>query len=329
MKYIFIENPAAGSQAGHDIYKKIKNSLKSNPDCEFYLTDEPGHATRVAREAARRFGSDCVIFACGGDGTLSEVATGAEGLGSYIALLPMGTGNDFAKKIYGNMTLEEIACGFGLLSGRPQVKTAHIDYLKANNTSCINVMSLGFDTKVLVLANKLSTKFSFLGSLSYKLALVASLFSNMCFKARFELEVADENGNISVIDETKEFTLAAICNASYYGGGFCPAKDSVLDDGLLNMVIAKKLNIIKVAQIVGSYSKGTAHITHPHLVKTKTLVGGRLSSVDGKPLIFNCDGNVFEAKTVDFKVVRNGFALAYFDNEAILAAINAREEIAV
>ncbi len=326
MKYIFIENPVAGNKAGHDTYNRVKQSLISNPDCEFYLTEHPTHATAVARDIARKYGTDAVIFACGGDGTLSEVATGARGFGSAIALLPMGTGNDFAKKIYGDMSLEEIARGFGLCDGKPNVKLADIDCIEANGVSCLNVMSLGFDTTVLKIANKISETLPFFGGATYKLALVASLFKGFGFKAKFEFEVLDEAEDITFTDDDLDFTLAAICNGSFYGGGFCPARDSILDDGKLDVVIAKKLNLIQVAGMIGSYSKGTILETHPHLVSSKSVVGGKISSIDGKPLSYNCDGNVFEAKTIDFKVIRNGFTLGYFENEALLKAVNLNEQ---
>ncbi len=321
MKYIFIENPAAGPKSGHDTYKEIKKCLKDNIDCEFILTREPGDATRVAREMAQKYNGNCVLFSCGGDGTLSEVASGARDFGVAVGLLPMGTGNDFAKKIYGNLTLEEIANGFGLYKGSPVVETAEIDCIRTGDISCINVMSLGFDTKILKLANKLSEKFPFLGSFAYKLAMVISLFGSYKSTARFELDVLGNDGDITHLDETRPFTLCAICNASYYGGGFCPAKDSKIDDGVLDMVIAKNLNIFQIAGMIGHYIKGDVHISHPHLVSTYRIVGGRLSAIDCEPLDLNCDGNPLEVLNADFNVEKNGFKLAYFKNDAVRCAL--------
>ncbi len=326
MKYIFIENPAAGPKAGHDTYKEIKNALKDNIDCEFIRTKEPGHATAVAREMAQKYDGNCVLFACGGDGTLSEVASGARDYNCPVGLLPMGTGNDFAKKIYGDMSLEDIARGFGLYHGSPRVEITDIDCIRTGDVSCINVMSLGFDTKVLKLANKLSTSFPFLGGFAYKLAVIISLFGSYKFTARFELDVLGNDGDITHLDETRAFTLCAICNASYYGGGFCPAKDSKIDDGVLDLVIAKHLNIFQIAGMIGHYIKGDVHKTHPHLVSTYRIVGGRLSAVDCENLSLNCDGNPLAVLNADFSVERNGFRLAYFPNEAMSCAICGNEQ---
>lgn len=317
MKYIFLRNPVAGSKIEQATFEKIKTYLKGNPDCEFCLTTHPGHATEVAKTIGEKYGEDAVIFVCGGDGTLSEVATGLEGYNTALALLPMGTGNDFAKKIYGSLTLDEIIAGFGIPTGTPEFKHTDIDYISANGKRCINVMSLGFDTKVLKLANKISAKIPWLGGFAYKLALVFSLFSGFRFDAHFSLDVINEDGSVSRMDEDKAFILCAICNGSYYGGGFCPAKDSLINDGVLDIIIAKNLNLIQVLGMIGHYIKGDVHITHPHLVKYLHITGGRISSVNSKPLSFNRDGNPTEAMKVEFGIKSSGLRLAYFENEAM------------
>lgn len=321
MKYIFLRNPAAGSKIGQEAFDKIQTYLKDNSDCEFYVTTHPGHATEVAVAIGEKYGEDAVIFACGGDGTLSEVATGLDGYNTAIALIPMGTGNDFAKKIYGDLTLDEIISGFGIPSGKPSVKLADIDCINANGARCINVMSLGFDTKVLKIANKISAKLPWMGGAAYKLALVLSLFGGFRFDARFSLDVIGEEGKVSRVEEDKAFILCAICNGSYYGGGFCPAKDSLINDGVLDILVAKNLNLIQVLGMIGHYIKGDVHITHPHLVKRLHITGGTISSVDSKPLSFNRDGNPTEANEVEFEIRHNELKLAYFENDSIKASL--------
>ena len=55
-----------------------------------------------------------------------------------------------------------------------------------------------------------------------------------------------------------DYTLFAICNASYYGGGFCPAPNSKLDDGLLDYCIVDAINVAKALPLIPKYSAGTA-----------------------------------------------------------------------
>lgn len=327
MKYFFIENPEAGSKKIHTIMARIKAALKDNECCTFIDTEYPGHATKIAKEISSEHDENATIVVCGGDGTLGEVASGTMGSKTALALLPMGSGNDFARKIFGSLSLEEIASGYGFLNNRINADIIDIDYIEANEKCCVNVMSLGLDTKILKIANKLTTKFPFLGSFAYKVAVVMGIFGELGTKAKFELDIIDENGNIETITSEPNFTLAAFCNGSYYGGGFCPAKDSEINDGIIDMIIADRLTIVQVPGIIGKYSKGVAHLTHPKIVRMCRLSGGRLFATPGTNLDFNCDGNPMSTDKVDFKIVKGGLRLACFKNEALDKAIAPTQRI--
>ncbi len=327
MKYFFIENPESGCQKIHGVMPQIKASLSKNESVKFVTTEYPEHATEIAKSIANEYGEEAVIVVCGGDGTLGEVASGIMGTKTALALLPMGSGNDFARKIYGKMSVEEIAKSFGFLSGEINAPITDIDCISANGKCCVNVMSLGLDTKILKIANKLTTKFSFLGAFAYKLAIILGIFGDLGTTAKFELDTVNDDGTSETITFEQEFTLAAFGNGSYYGGGFCPAKESKINDGIIDMCIAKKLTLLQIPGIIGKYSKGVAHLTHPHLVKTKRLTGGRIYSLDESvPLDCNCDGNPIPSQIFDFKIIKGGLRLAYFENEAFNSAVEKAEQ---
>ncbi len=321
MKYFFIENPESGSKKAHLIMSKIKDALKDNDACTFIDTQYPGHATEIAKEISLEHGENATIVVCGGDGTLGEVASGTMGTHTALALLPMGSGNDFARKIFGSLTIEAIAKGYGFLNGNICPDIIDIDCIEANGKCCVNVMSLGLDTKILKIANKLTTKFPFLGSFAYKIAIVLGIFGELGTTAKFELDVINESGNAETVTLTPNFTLAAFCNGSYYGGGFCPAKDSKLNDGVIDVCLAKRITLLQVPGLIGKYSKGIAHLTHPDIVSTYKLSGGRLFATQGKMLDFNCDGNPMSTDTVEFRIIKGGLRLACFKNEALEASI--------
>lgn len=321
MKYYFIDNPVAGTAKNHMLVEKIKDVLITRDDCNFIATTKPGHATVIAKKIAEQEGENATIIVCGGDGTLGEVTNGIIGTKTALALLPMGTGNDFARKIYGNISLEEIISRFGFLDGKFNMEAFDIDCIEVNGDFSINVTSMGLDTKIVKIANKLSKKFPTLGPKAYRLAIVLALFGELNSKLSLTLDVINESGKIETISFKEESALAAICNGSYYGGGFCPAKESKLDDGVLNLTMAKKLNLISIARIIGSYSKGDAHIKHPKEVLTFKVVGGRVSLQDGSPLDYNCDGNVSNATAFNFKVHPKMIRLACFENEALKIAL--------
>ena len=95
-KICVILNPSAGSITDLD---RLMVQIAQLADAEICTTTKPGSAARFARSAIKK-GSDLIV-AAGGDGTLNEVINGVgEDLGAArVGLLPLGTGNDFARTI--------------------------------------------------------------------------------------------------------------------------------------------------------------------------------------------------------------------------------------
>ena len=121
MKYVFIVNPIAGNDNKIKIFSRIKSTFRLIDD-EMIIeeTKAQGDAKRISREYAERFGKDCVVVSCGGDGTVHEIANGLAGTDTPMMILPLGTGNDFAKKVYGTkkINVENVIKAFGLYSGK-------------------------------------------------------------------------------------------------------------------------------------------------------------------------------------------------------------------
>lgn len=119
-------------------------------------THEQGDAQLIAKKYAKEYGSECVIVSCGGDGTVHEIANGLAGTDTPLLLLPLGTGNDFAKKVYGtkNINVENVIKAFGFYNGKINYDVKPIDLIDYNGEKCINVMSYGLDTKVETIGRK-------------------------------------------------------------------------------------------------------------------------------------------------------------------------------
>jgi len=95
MRARIIANPNAGS---FEAAQAAIRRAAADADCELCLTQKPGDAAALARESLDR--GDERVIAGGGDGTLHEVVNG---LGANapigVGLLPLGTGNDFARGV--------------------------------------------------------------------------------------------------------------------------------------------------------------------------------------------------------------------------------------
>ena len=95
----FIVNPAAGNQHALKVQNMLKQELERRGiESSFCLTEKPGHATDLAREAAQNKACSGVV-AVGGDGTAFEVACGLMNTGVPMGIIPAGTGNDFIKTV--------------------------------------------------------------------------------------------------------------------------------------------------------------------------------------------------------------------------------------
>lgn len=96
----FIYNPASGqSSAGREaaVREAAAALREAGVEAEIFETDGPGTATTRAREAVQR-GCDAVI-ACGGDGTVHEVAQALVGTETALGVLPLGTANALASDL--------------------------------------------------------------------------------------------------------------------------------------------------------------------------------------------------------------------------------------
>ena len=122
MKHIFIINPAAGKKDSRQRVYTMAEALKKNHnlDVECMLTKSRGHATALTRAIAET-GDYVRFYACGGDGTVNEIANGIAGFpNAAMTCIPIGTGNDFLKN-FGKDAIAESVHEFGaspMLSGR-------------------------------------------------------------------------------------------------------------------------------------------------------------------------------------------------------------------
>ena len=99
-KIYFIVNPNAKNGSCREIWRNIEIELK-NLDISYlaFFTEYSGHAQELAQSLARNAkGTQAVIAAVGGDGTLHEVINGAASYSNItVGFIPGGSGNDFSR----------------------------------------------------------------------------------------------------------------------------------------------------------------------------------------------------------------------------------------
>lgn len=314
MKYVFIVNPVAGNDNKAKIFSRIKSTFRQIDD-EMIIeeTHSKGDAKRISQEYSQKYGKDCVIVSCGGDGTIHEITNGLAGTDTPVMILPLGTGNDFAKKLYNtkNVNVENVIKSFGLYSGKIKYDIQAIDVIDYNGEKGVNVMSFGLDTRVETIGRKIAEKVPFLGHQAYNIAIVPVICQPLHYTISYEINCINKDTGKEYIMQAnnKDYTLFAICNASYYGGGFCPAPSSVLDDGLLDVALFDGMSLTSALPLISKYSAGTVNQDNCDLCTNAYVTGGRIWMEDGSALIGNCDGENFNYSDLTFKVEKQALKL--------------------
>ncbi len=236
-----------GKSAGDDdLRSAVGHWRQHGVQLEVRVTWEEGDAERYVAEAIDH-GVD-VIVAAGGDGTLSAVAETlahrdepAEALPS-LALVPMGTANDFATSA-GIPTEPQQA--FALIG---QASARSVDLLRVDADGrtwwCANLASGGFGTQVTVETDAGLKKM--LGGLAYVITGIAKLGRIEPITARLSgPDFAWEGG----------FIALGIGNGRQAGGGqqLCP--QALIDDGLLDVTVVPELEG-EVAATIGQMLTG-------------------------------------------------------------------------
>ena len=316
MKYVFIINPISGNDDKVKIFSRIKSTFRLlDDDMILEVTHAQGDAQRISEEYSKKYGSDCVIVCCGGDGTVHEVANGLCGTDTPVMILPLGTGNDFAKKIYGTKKINEenVIKAFGFYNGKLKYDVKPIDLIDYNGEKCVNVMSYGLDTIVETIGRKIAGKVPLLGHQAYNIAVVPVLTKSLHYTISYELNCVnlDTGEDYILACDNKDYALMAICNASYYGGGFCPAPDSKLDDGLVDLAMFDGMSLVKAVPLIVKYSKGEANQETCSLCTNAYVKSGRIWMSDGSALLGNCDGENFDYSEVNFKVLPKSLKICF------------------
>jgi YegS/Rv2252/BmrU family lipid kinase len=220
---VVILNPAAHGERARHWRGQIESITKGSILC---ATSRSGEAETLARDAAKQGFKN--IVAAGGDGTINEVVNGLAGSTARLGLLPMGTVNVFAMEL-GIPSNNLRHCWDIIQSG----KTRLVDLPNANGKYFVQLGGIGLDAQV-VKETSLALKRNF-GPLSY-------LISAAQIAARKPPRLFIESENASI----DEGSFVLIGNGRLYGGPFPFFKHAVMDDGLFDVVVFKRLGYLEI-----------------------------------------------------------------------------------
>ena len=211
---------------------------KMGHEVTVHLTTGPGDAVIQASRAADGFD---LVVAVGGDGTVHETATGLAGTGCPLAVLPSGSGNDFAVGI-GCTTVDEGLAA--IADGQDRA----LDICALDGEVFVNSVGLLASGLASGLAARLWRP---LGSARYTLAAVATLLKYRGQEIVWEIHRDDGSETIS-----DRFFFAEICNGPFTGGGFRFAPDARYDDGLLDACLIRSVGPVAGLKLLPAASRG-------------------------------------------------------------------------
>ena len=294
MKHLFVINPAAGSRDRTKLYSNLIREAcnKKGIDCRIKISAAPGDCQKIAREAAET-GEDYKIYACGGDGTLNEVVAGAAGYPNVaVTVVSAGSGNDFTKLFSEPEAFRDVE---RLLDS----EEVTFDLIRCNDDISLNICSVGLDARIGTdVAN-----YKRLPLLSGFRAYVVSAIVNT-IRGVSEHYVVEVNGE--TVDA--EQTLICACNGRFYGGGFNPVPDADPTDGMLDVLLVKKVSRLKVLQVIGKYKDGK-YAKYPELIRHFRT--DKVKITCDKPTSINLDGELRTAQVVEMSLAKEKIRFFY------------------
>ncbi|HYN84873.1 MAG TPA: diacylglycerol kinase family protein [Pyrinomonadaceae bacterium] len=303
---------------------------------DFHATRGKGDARGRTREALRE--GYATVAAVGGDGTLSEVASGffapCDALGddelpravnprAALAVLPAGTGDDFARGLAGGTrrplqswlarlvrharatagggVVESEAVKNDAVGGVAVETTRAVDVMAGSAAGgegrfvCLNAATLGIGAEVASLvAAQRGVVLRLSGEARFALAAVRALAR---WRER-EMRVSVDGGGWRVV----RTNIAAVMGGTHAGGGMNFSPDARPDDGLLDVVTARDLTRREIVRELARIHRG-GHLANP---KVRVERGSRVrieTSDDGDPLGIEADGEPRGHTPVELRVM--------------------------
>lgn len=272
-----IINPAAGQD--RPILGVLNHAFHPHDiDWDIHLTKKAGDGTRFAAQAAKD-GAD-VVAVHGGDGTVMEVANGLAGTGVPMAILPGGTANVMSV---------EMGIPIDLTQATNLIVTPHdirtIDLGKMGDQHFMLRIGIGFEAEMMKNAD--SDAKARWGNIAYAVSAFQSLQTTQV--STYELTLDGEEVTIDGVS-------CMIANSGNLGRqGLKMAGAIEVDDGLLDVVIVRNIDLPEIASLLANALGGSESLPHWQVREVRVRVNPPQTGI--------CDGEIFEAVDVTATVV--------------------------
>ena len=265
---LFILNPSAGVQPVRFILSAELQRRKHELSCFKSLSiDESGSQIK------KSFDNYDIFVAAGGDGTVRSVASQLVGTCKILGVLPMGSGNGFAREFGFRPNIPS------LIRDVKKAESISSDIIEMNEQLCMNVSGIGLDSYVAHSFDKLGTR----GLWSY----VYVTFMN--FVKLKPVRITIQLDGETITDDL--FTLT-IANTRQFGHNAFIAPEAKPNDGIIDLVLLRPFPKIKAPLIVYRLFRGTLHKSkYVRYIKTDKPFSIKTDEtrfhIDGEPVEFS------------------------------------------
>ena len=280
-KIVFIVNPISGHHDKSKFPSIVEELIdKDKYDYTITLTEYGGHAAILTKQAIED--EYDIIVAVGGDGTINEVATNMLGARQTFAIVPYGSGNGLSRHLHLPLKAKKVITEMINKGVKSKIDTAAV-----NGVPYVSIAGVGFD------------------------AIIADYFAkdpNRGFKTYFKLvtekyfKFKPEKYHL-ILDDKEEFDceplFISFANSNQFGFNAAVSPHASLNDGLLDVCIFKKPNLLAVPYIAERLL--TQHIDKTHVVDIHKAQ--KIKVIREKEGFVNIDGEpIFMSKDVDVEI---------------------------
>lgn len=286
MSTLVIANPLAGRGRVSQALPRLGSLLDLHlGEHQLILTEAPGHAERLAREAAAAGASRVVVV--GGDGTVGEALNGLAGTGTALGIVPIGTGNDLARNLGIPLSLE------GALASLPGAVRRRIDLGEESERRFGVIVGVGFAADVMRQTNRR------LGAAKGSAAILVSILQTVAELRPVPVRLYLEEGTAAERIVEAPMTALFIMNTRTTGGGLAVCPEAQPDDGLLDLCLMKDISRVDFLATLPKAYFGK----HGGQPKVEFFRARAVRLQADRPLVKMFDGDLFGDAPLSVRVV--------------------------
>jgi diacylglycerol kinase family enzyme len=315
-KHLFVINPVSfRTEAGINTFiRQVQHQFEKviNAEYDIRISRFPRHAIRTVWRYITQAGPDTPVrvYAVGGDGILFDCLNGIVGLpNADLVPVPYGRTNDFVRAF--GEGRETTFRNIPLLAAAPAIPT---DILRCGSNYALNLCTVGLESsanfRAMGIQQNLKNWPRFLKenhgiyNMTYYIGAVMVMFDKKVLTQKYDISIDGK-------DLSGVYANINISNGPCCGGDKSPVITAVPDDGLMDILLLKGSNTLRIAYQIVPYTQGH----YDRFPNDFMLRRGNIISIRSKdPLIINLDGYSFFDTNVTVELIKGAVKIAAPDD---------------